>query len=167
MTEGGGVWRTIGGRRVFIKDGQSLADAMRESGKFPSGKKQTPFDALMGKEFTGVKGQEAIDKLLEEQQGHVKGAFYRDDIGNITLIWGDEKRGLEHIIKRRGEQGIDIKTFLADISKVIERGEMVRKNDRGNFEMLLDGKMAIVSPELAGSKVTFLLTAYKTRNKKK
>lgn len=29
-----GVWRTIGGRRVFIKDGQDLASAMKESGKF-------------------------------------------------------------------------------------------------------------------------------------
>ncbi len=29
-----GVWRTIGGRRVFIKTGQSLSEAMRESGKF-------------------------------------------------------------------------------------------------------------------------------------
>lgn len=31
-----GVWRTIGGRRVFIKTGQSLSDAMKESGKFPT-----------------------------------------------------------------------------------------------------------------------------------
>lgn len=30
----GGVWRTIGGRRVFIKDGQDLVSAMKESGKF-------------------------------------------------------------------------------------------------------------------------------------
>lgn len=30
----GGVWRTIAGRRVFIKDGQSLESAMKESGKF-------------------------------------------------------------------------------------------------------------------------------------
>ena len=29
-----GVWRTIGGRRVFIRNGQSLSDAMIESGKF-------------------------------------------------------------------------------------------------------------------------------------
>ena len=35
-----GVWRTIGGRRVFIADGQSLSEAMRESGKFPSAKKK-------------------------------------------------------------------------------------------------------------------------------
>lgn len=39
MTDKGGVWRTIGGRRVFIKDGQSLTDAMRESGKFGDSEK--------------------------------------------------------------------------------------------------------------------------------
>ncbi len=32
--EADGVWRTIGGRRVFIKKGQSLSEAMIESGKF-------------------------------------------------------------------------------------------------------------------------------------
>lgn len=34
MGEEGGVWRTIGGRRVFIKDGQDLKEAMKDSGKF-------------------------------------------------------------------------------------------------------------------------------------
>lgn len=34
----GGVWRTVGGRRIFIKDGQDLATAMRESGKFKKNK---------------------------------------------------------------------------------------------------------------------------------
>ena len=29
-----GVWRTVRGRRVFISDGQSLAEAMEQSGKF-------------------------------------------------------------------------------------------------------------------------------------
>ena len=29
-----GVWRTVGGRRIFIKDGESLASAMKKSGKF-------------------------------------------------------------------------------------------------------------------------------------
>lgn len=37
MSSENGVWRTISGRRVFIREGQSLSDAMRESGKF-SGK---------------------------------------------------------------------------------------------------------------------------------
>lgn len=29
-----GVWRTVGGRRIFIATGQSLEDAMKSSGKF-------------------------------------------------------------------------------------------------------------------------------------
>lgn len=35
----GGVWRTVGGRRIFIKDGQDLATAMKESGKFKNDKR--------------------------------------------------------------------------------------------------------------------------------
>ena len=31
-----GVWRTVGGRRIFIKDGEDLSTAMKESG-FPKG----------------------------------------------------------------------------------------------------------------------------------
>ena len=32
-----GVWRTVGGRRIFIREGQDLASAMKESGKFTKG----------------------------------------------------------------------------------------------------------------------------------
>lgn len=35
-----GVWRTVGGRRIFIRDGESLGSAMRRSGKFKSNKKK-------------------------------------------------------------------------------------------------------------------------------
>ena len=34
MDDIGGRWVTIGGRRVFIKDGQDLETAMKNSGKF-------------------------------------------------------------------------------------------------------------------------------------
>lgn len=40
--ENDGVWRTIGGRKVFIRKGQSLADAMIESGKFKKATKTKP-----------------------------------------------------------------------------------------------------------------------------
>jgi hypothetical protein len=47
-----------------------------------------------GEKFEGFKGQEAINKLLQEKRGHIPAAFHRDDIGDIALIWGDEKAGL-------------------------------------------------------------------------
>ena len=39
-----GVWRTIGGRRIFIKTGQSVSSAMKESGKFKKATKTTKED---------------------------------------------------------------------------------------------------------------------------
>lgn len=52
-----GVWRTIGGRRVFIKNGQDLSTAMRESGKFKNNEADTK-----GKEYksklASLKGKE-------------------------------------------------------------------------------------------------------------
>ena len=42
MSDSDGVWRTIGGRRVFIKNGYDLSTAMRESGKFNNIIKETP-----------------------------------------------------------------------------------------------------------------------------
>lgn len=37
----GGIWRTIGGRRVFIRDGEDLETAMKRSGKFKKEKEKT------------------------------------------------------------------------------------------------------------------------------
>lgn len=46
MDEIGGVWRTIGGRRVFIKNGQDIASAMKESGKFKANIKSKKIQSL-------------------------------------------------------------------------------------------------------------------------
>lgn len=59
-----GVWRTIGGRRVFIKTGQSLSQAMRESGKFRYDK--------MNREHKKYKIEQEI-KEAKENQTHTFG----------------------------------------------------------------------------------------------
>lgn len=53
MDEINGKWRTISGRRVFIKEGQSLHEAMKESGKFD--KKQ-------------INSAQKIDALFEKKR---------------------------------------------------------------------------------------------------
>ncbi|WP_459177920.1 PBECR3 domain-containing polyvalent protein, partial [Helicobacter ailurogastricus] len=46
-------------------------------------------------EYAG-KGAEAVKKLLQEKRGQVSGAFYRQDLGYIDLIWGSvEGKGKE------------------------------------------------------------------------
>lgn len=122
--------------------------------------------ALLGEEFKGYKGQAAVNKLMREKKGHVKGAFHRDDIGDIDLLWGNDYLGLQHILQQREKQGIDGTEFVKDLAEVVEKGVFRRKSERGNFEFLYQGKMAIIAPEFHGNKITFLLTAYKTHYKK-
>lgn len=47
----GGVWRTIGGRRIFIKNGQDLVTAMKESGKFNTHKQSINIEKKQEKEY--------------------------------------------------------------------------------------------------------------------
>ncbi|MCR2116238.1 hypothetical protein CUPS3781_09595, partial [Campylobacter upsaliensis] len=41
-----------------------------------------------GENFEGFKGKEAVLKLLEEKRGQIKGAFYKEGLGDIDLVWG-------------------------------------------------------------------------------
>lgn len=68
MTDKDGVWRTICGRRVFIKDGQSLTDAMRESGKFGDSEK--------------------VDKIGIDQKKQTDDAETSAEYGVKHRVWG-------------------------------------------------------------------------------
>lgn len=107
--------------------------------------------------FRGLKskypGQAAVEKLLKEKQGHVKGAFSRKDIGDIDLVWGDEEKGLAHLIKNREKQGIDVKKFLADFAEVIEKGKAYpNKYYMSRLDVWHKGKMAVLETEYDGKK---------------
>ena len=105
-------------------------------------------------------GQKAIEKLVNDNTGNISKAFYRKDIGNIDLIWGDDNKGLKHIIDRRKSQNINIDEFLPKLTDVIENGELIRVNDKGRYEIFKDGIMVIIDPN---DGTPFLLTAFKRR----
>lgn len=130
--------------------------------------------ALLGKEYTGYKGQAAIDKLLEEKQGHIKAAFHRDDIGDIDLIWGNDMLGLQHIIKQRTDEmrrnnKLDeaIKThvdrLMNNLSETIETGDFRKINNRGNYEIKHNKFFAIIAPTYHKNKLTYVLTTYERK----
>lgn len=65
MSDLGGVWRTVGGRRIFIKDGEDLETAMKNSGKF--NKKRTKEE--MAEESVLLRKQkEEIEKKLYKEK---------------------------------------------------------------------------------------------------
>ncbi len=101
-----GVWRTIGGRRVFIKTGQSLSDAMKESGKFKKSEKieKTP-------------GQKTMDLIKEN---NIK--TFADE---IKMTKDDLKKELDSLYKEPRED--EIKKDLKDIKDEREKKELTKK----------------------------------------
>lgn len=113
-----------------------------------------------GKEYTGVKGIDAINLLLKEKQGFVRNAFSREDLGGIALIWGDKKKGLFHIITRRAQTNQNLEAILSSMQDIIENGKLKFDEKRGTFEIKKDGKKVIISPSYKGKKLNFIITAF-------
>lgn len=125
----GGVWRTVGGRRIFIKDGQDLASAMKESGKFNSKKNDIDIDnatlyfrfddedGFKGKEHkSGFAGWEdrVIDKIDDEDEweddengnSKLRNRFLENNYGITREEYDDMSN--EEQFKINQEIGIDI-----------------------------------------------------------
>ena len=70
----------------------------------------------------------AIDKLLAEKKGQVVGAFYRKDLGDIDLVWGDIKIGLRKILDKHiddfSEFGNDINAVGKALDTIISKGKL-------------------------------------------
>ncbi|MEJ8596518.1 DUF3519 domain-containing protein [Helicobacter pylori] len=92
-----------------------------------------------------LKPKEALEKLLQEKNGQVAGAAYREDLGWIDFVWGNKDYGLEHILKRREDQALNngineteakkyAMSVVKTIPEVIEKGVKVERNGRVAIE---------------------------------
>ncbi|OOQ20266.1 putative barnase/colicin E5 family endoribonuclease, partial [Helicobacter pylori] len=85
-----------------------------------------------------LKPKEALEKLLQEKNGQVAGAAFRDDLGGIDFVWGKDGKdgyGLAHILEKREKQytrlGLNAEQIkertdelLKSIPEVIENGTL-------------------------------------------
>ncbi len=89
-----------------------------------------------------LKPKEALEKLLQERNGQVAGAAYRDDLGGIDFVWGTPKTkesvgyGLAHVLERREQQALtdglseaEAKDYALSIVKSIP--EVLEKGEKG------------------------------------
>ncbi|WP_281769838.1 putative barnase/colicin E5 family endoribonuclease, partial [Helicobacter ailurogastricus] len=134
-------------------------------------------------EYAG-KGAEAVKKLLEEKRGQVSGAFYRQDLGYIDLVWGNyelkaapgakkpKSYGLSKILEKHAKdfesfKGADVgEKVVNGITEIIERGELKEKdgvktlylyNEFGEF------KVGLSKGWNKKGDNTWVITAYKVR----
>ncbi|RVZ65144.1 DUF3519 domain-containing protein [Helicobacter pylori] len=89
-----------------------------------------------------LKPKEALEKLLQEKNGQVAGAAFREDLGGIDFVWGTPKTkdsvgyGLAHILERREQQALadglseaEAKEYALNIVKSIP--EVLEKGTKG------------------------------------
>ncbi|PUD46578.1 putative barnase/colicin E5 family endoribonuclease, partial [Helicobacter pylori] len=98
-----------------------------------------------------LKPKEALEKLLQEQNGQVAGAAFRDDLGGIDFVWGKDGKdgyGLAHILEKREKQytrlGLNAEQIkertdelVKSIPEVIENGTLF-KDDLGRVSVELN-----------------------------
>lgn len=72
-------------------------------------------------------GQGAIKKLLETKSGQVQGAFHRERLGDIALVYGDSSFGLLHILQNFTGDFAEVIESLPDI---IEKGQLRQEEAR-------------------------------------
>ncbi|EFS9252953.1 DUF3519 domain-containing protein, partial [Campylobacter upsaliensis] len=115
-----------------------------------------------GENFAGYKGKEAIEKLLEEKRGQVKGAFYKEGLGEIDLVWGDENFGLRHILNKHGGE---FKNLARELSEAVENGKIV-KDDKGRLRLEYENKIVGIKDNWKGEKTAhWVVTAYVKKEK--
>ena len=106
------------------------------------------------------KPKEAVEKLIKEQKGQVKGALYHPQIGEIDLVWGEvldaDKHtgyGLSHIIDKHG---IEVARRLDDI---VMGGKILRK--KGNTVEIINGDdLAVIKLDWNGEDRHWVVTTF-------
>ena len=117
-------------------------------------------------QFKG-KPQEAAAFLTSHKGGDLLGVFSRDGVGEIDVVWGDERGGFAHILGKHVGEGKSFPTAseaARAIDEIIKTGEVSFENgDKVVFKK--DGKVVTIRKNVreGGKKIAaknWVLTAY-------
>ena len=124
--DGDGVWRTIGGRRVFIREGQSLSDAMKKSGKFKNAKKKDNTFEMNDEEKKKYEevGQKIDDLTKEIDRKNTYEKYVNEKLNDDEYLKAN--RPNEYWQKQFREN--NVKTFADEIKEENEIVNRVKQN---------------------------------------
>ena len=106
-------------------------------------------------QFRG-KSKAAIEFLKKLGSGEATAALHHHTIGDISLVWGDRKTGLDKILRKHPE-------VVDNLQSIIDSMEVVQESDN-RVKLESPTHFAVVSKEYKGeSREQWLLTAYEKR----
>ena len=106
-------------------------------------------------QFRG-KAKAAIEFLKKLGSGEAAAALQHHTIGDISLVWGDKKTGLDKILRKHPE-------VVDNLQSIIDSMEVVQESDN-RIKLESPTHFAVVSKEYKGEpREQWLLTAYEKR----
>ena len=118
-------------------------------------------------QFKG-RAKEAIQFLIEKQDGECVAALFRPEIGWIDIIWGQSNFGLKHIIEKHGSEieqlGFKVEDFIP-ITISFGNFYVSREEDKVTFESEMF--RIVIKTSWNNETKRFVLTAYDLRKKNK
>ena len=106
-------------------------------------------------QFRG-KAKAAIEFLKKLGSGEATAALHHHTIGDISLVWGDKKTGLDKILRKHPE-------VVDNLQSIIDSMEVVQESDN-RIKLESPTHFAVVSKEYKGDpREQWLLTAYEKR----
>ena len=106
-------------------------------------------------QFRG-KAKAAIEFLKKLGSGEATAALHHHTIGDISLVWGDKKTGLDKILRKHPE-------VVDNLQSIIDNMEVVQESDN-RVKLESPTHFAVVSKEYKGEpREQWLLTAYEKR----
>ncbi|WP_375153389.1 DUF3519 domain-containing protein [Helicobacter pylori] len=157
---------------------EAIKDMQKESEK---GSKKPKLDtpSEWGENYSEFKGDGlgAINKLLETKKGFVAGAFYKEGLGDIDLVWGNKDYGLEHILEKRKKQykrlGLTneqakerTNELLKEIPTIIQKG--LKEEDKPGYAVIILNNLKVVLSKFKGDnelKNHYMITSFEVDDK--
>ena len=118
-----GVWRTIGGRRVFIEDGDDLKTAMKKSGKFKNLKKDN-------KEEKNDKFLQKAVALNERDKGKISEEEYFNKLSEIDGL--DPEKEKTRVRENLERLGVEVPDYLKNKNQKENKRTTKEVNDEYN-----------------------------------
>lgn len=147
-----GVWRTVGGRRIFIRDGEDLSSAMKRSGKFNHDDEYDRAHGIYKKEEDEIKernkrlhreeiereNEERLKRLEEKLKEKSEPKTYfegkKDIEGEARQIYAEEgiratsDANIKYFAEKYGIPKTQAKQFIEDVAKKMD--EEYKKRNR-------------------------------------
>ncbi|MBH0233301.1 DUF3519 domain-containing protein, partial [Helicobacter pylori] len=153
-----------------VKDMQKESEKVKQKFEAPS---------EWGHHYSEFKGDGlgAINKLLETKKGFVAGAFYKEGLGDIDLVWGNKDYGLEHILEKRKKQykrlGLTneqakerTNELLKEIPNIIQKG--LKEEDKPGYAVIILNNLKVVLSKFKGDnelKNHYMITSFEVDDK--